>query len=145
MSLADKYTVEELRDALYAAEAKERAELEERRKSVKPKYKYTLVYVPPQRDPFDAIYDPECCFYALKSECINVEELKGARLGLTHTMGGQMKYVFNKATGRFVCAVGGGTLLVKGQEAWDALSEYIVANPVGGDVTEIVSEFKQNN
>jgi tripartite-type tricarboxylate transporter receptor subunit TctC len=58
-------------------------------------------------------------------------------------------YLFNIATGRLVCSMGGGNVYVKtGQWSGDkpdwptirALEAFIVANPDGGDVTHIVPQ-----
>lgn len=58
---------------------------------------------------------------------------------------GGMRYIFNGATGKFVCGVGGGSVFLSNQEGWDNLSAYVCKFPEGGDVTAIVESYRRLN
>jgi hypothetical protein len=130
-------TVEDLRAELREAEAKEREEREARKAAVEPILRYTLTLDLRElrREP---LWDPACRYYRLEGEVINEQEL--------------LTYLFNSATGRFVKAVGGGNVYISAPHSsfnsgnpevratWSRLSEFIKAEPDGGDVTAIVRD-----
>jgi hypothetical protein len=134
-------TVAELRAELRAAE---QAESEAKRVAAQA-VKAKLVFTIRRNDSsFDKILDESCVLYRITGITQNKDEL--AAVGREARDGG-MNYLFNIATGRLVCSMGGGNVYVKtGQWSSDkpdwptirALEAFIVANPDGGDVTHIV-------
>lgn len=112
----------------------ESARLAELAKSVKPVYEFRLEL---DTRGYDRVFDDACTMYQLNGRVTNKPELEavGAR---SHFEGG-MRYVFNGATGKFICSVGGGSIFLSSVEGWAELSEFVRRNPEGGDVSEIVS------
>jgi hypothetical protein len=146
-------TVEDLRAELREAEAKEREEREARKAAVEPILRYTLTLDLRElrREP---LWDPACRYYRLEGEVINEQELleAGHSRDEARRRQGGMTYLFNSATGRFVKAVGGGNVYISAPHSsfnsgnpevratWSRLSEFIKAEPDGGDVTAIVRD-----
>jgi hypothetical protein len=123
-----------LKQELRELEAQAKAEREERARKVRPEFNFTLV---PTEDPWDKIYDPSCRLYSLVGTVMNMKELR--EVGKGFVTGGSMNYLWNGATNRFVCAVGGGSIYAKDPATWEMLSQFIVEVPDGGDVTAIVN------
>lgn len=138
-------TLEELRAQVREAEKAERDALEARRTSVKAEYAFTLMPAS-QIGSFERIMDDSCVFYRLQSEVLNKEAVEAVG-GEHHDKSGG-NYLFNKASGKFVMMVGGGRLWLsssnwqESSEAWELLSAFIVGKPEGGDVTEIVEQYR---
>lgn len=120
----------------------EQREAEERRNAVKPTYQFLLTPIKERHTTFggDQLFDDDCRLYHLEGTVTNKEELEA--VGHRYHFEGGMRYVFNAATGKFACAVSGGSVFLSSKEGWKALSEYVDYNPDGGDVTEIVTKYR---
>jgi hypothetical protein len=146
MSETTTRTVAEIREELRAAEAREAAEQAARRDAVKPVYKFTLT---PEASRFDKIYDPTIVLFKLAGTVTNKAELEA--VGAKPDEGG-IAYLFNTENGRFVMRTGGGRLWLTGKNSFEEdtdvlqeLADYLTDNPTGGDVTEIVTRFREAN
>lgn len=146
MTTADRIT--ELEAELKQLRQQQREEQEAARKAVSPTYRFTLT--PAESSGFDRIVDPSCELWRLTGTVTNREEL--VAVGASVHEGG-MNYLFNTLSGRFVLVVGGGQvwLHLSGDTVWgreahtEAFAEleaFVVANPEGGDVTDIVSRHR---
>lgn len=103
-------------------------------------------------DKWDKILDPECITYRVTGEVANRVEALAAGHNLDRDSGG-MNYLFNKATGRFVMAMGGGTIYVgtfgsdiptvETTRVMGQLAEFVLKHPEGGDITDIVVEHRR--
>jgi hypothetical protein len=138
LELTDEQLAAEARLAqvrLEALRAEENYRKEGRRKAVKPVYEFTLT---PSNKPYDKIFDPSCRLYELSGRVTNKAALAESGQSVNLLFEGGMKYIFNGATGKFVMSTGGGSIFMSCQEGWDTLSNFILRNPEGGDVTVLV-------
>jgi hypothetical protein len=121
----------------------QKAEEQRRRDSVKPVYEFLLEPVEERAGSFggDRLFDEDCRFYTLTGRVTNKDELEAVGAGM-QVFEGRMRYLYNGATGKFACAVGGGSIFLSTKEGWAELSSYIDYNPKGGDVSEIVSRHR---
>ena len=156
-------TVDEINAQIKALEEQKKLlqkEVEEaakaKRLSVKPIHRFTFK---PVEWPHDKLWDPSCKWFYLNHEILNPDECKAVGWNLSgewshdlaHNKG--MAYLFNSATGKLVMRNGGGQIWIltelffasnnkqvieEGFAAIKALEAFIVANPEGGDVTEII-------
>ena len=141
-------TTAELRAELRAAELRESAERQARTAQTPVVRKFTIEPTKPKGRFHDDLFDPSCRFYDLECEITNRAEALEAGHAEHDLRSGGMTYVFNTLSGLIVCAVGGGSIYVSG--GWDAknaesaqltmgaISAFIVANPEGGDITDLV-------
>lgn len=137
--------VEALEQRIRMLRKQQSDELAERRKAVSPVYAFTLILV---EDSWGRLADDSCCWYELRGQVLNVRELEavGAR-----PFEGAMRYLFNRLSGRFVVSGGGGSIFLhltpdwRGNvdtEAFAELAEFVVNNPQGGMVTDIVERYR---
>jgi hypothetical protein len=142
-------SIAELEARLAEAKATAAAEAKARRDAVKMVRTYT---VEPDEREWTKLYDPDCCFYSIKTQIVNLDECKAAGLNVdSHNQG--MAYLFNKATGRIVMSSGGGYVHIDDGfgttsseaaiDAFDRVSAFILAFPEGGDITDIVLAFRK--
>ncbi len=147
--MTDK-TVAELREQLRDAEERESAERKAKMEATPIVWRYTIL---PANDPWQEVYDDSCLLYELKGEITNADEAKAAGRPDHSIRPGGMTYVFNKLSGRIVTSTGGGTIFVSGryggeskkaaaQEAMRQISRFLRDNPNGGDITEIIKNYK---
>jgi hypothetical protein len=114
------------------------------------RYRYTIA---PSENRHHDLYDATCRLYSLHGEVANPVEAIEAGHPKDTLRCGSMDYIYNTATAKIVCSVGGGSIYIStgwGQHSleeviatMDEIGEYIFANPEGGDITEIVEKFKQ--
>lgn len=121
-------------------------ELAERRKAVSPVYAFVLT---PVEDNHHRLADDSCTWYELRGSVLNVRELEAVGI---RPFEGAMRYLFNTLSGRFVTDAGGGSIFLhltpdyRGNvdtEAFAELAEFVVANPLGGMVTDIVEKHRR--
>lgn len=145
ISITDR--IAELEAELKATKELARMEADAIRESVTPEYRYT---VGPIDDKFDRIYDESVVQYRIEGVCTNQEAVDAVG-GKSFT--GGMTYLFNFASGRVIGAFGGGTVFIgsrggfqRGSDeevaTFDKLSSFIVTNPDGGDITEIIEAHR---
>lgn len=144
--------IADLRSRLKDAEKRRDQEIKEKRESVKPVYRFTLA--PSPIKPYHEILDDTIILVRLDGVVINAEEMKEA--GNDPFQGG-MTYYFNKGTGKIVTSTGGGNVWLStdstfsrdeeeredARKTFGLLSEFMVKNPEGGDVTDIVQTHRQ--
>lgn len=136
-------TAAEVREELAALELAEREALNERRKTTKVLYRFTLV---PDGQNYRAreVWDDTCLVYTLRGDVLNEDECR--EVGIV-ARGGSGSYLWNAGTQRIVTALGGGTFFIP---TWNAdprpcvaeLGAFLAANPDGGDVTAILERHR---
>lgn len=114
------------------------------KESVIPVYQFNLT-VDDQK--FDKIYDDSVSLFKLTGVCLNQAEVDAVG-GKTFT--GSMSYLFNWASGRIIMSHGGGSIFISdgrwvnkneiddSARAFEELSNFIISNPEGGDVTSLI-------
>jgi hypothetical protein len=141
-------TVEELKAELQLAQKRlelERAALKDATPIV---WRFTIA---PATTSHHEVFDETCVLYVIAGEVANKEE--ATSVGHLITGEGRMVYVFNTLSGKLVMDIGGGTVYVskgwgrdKSEDAFkktmQELSEFIVANPNGGDITDIINRHR---
>lgn len=137
--------IAKLEKAIARLRAEEANESLARRNQVKPLYRWTLT---PTERKYDAIFDPDVSLYKLDGVIVNKDELSAAGWSDRDMFQGGMAYYFNHATGRIIAATGGGSVWVSDggfkrdtpeiRRTFDELSTFIVTDPDGGDVTDII-------
>jgi hypothetical protein len=148
--MSDK-SIAELEAQLRAAKQRKSEEDEARRKSVKPVYQFSLIPRPEERR-YEKIIDSSIRVYRLEGKILNVDELAAAGWLKRDLESGGMSYLFNSLSGKIVMETGGGRLYVSDWNhtreqylaVMDELSAFVVANPEGGDVTEIVENYQKS-
>lgn len=134
--------IEELKAELQVAMIKKRKEDEEARKAVKPIYRFTLSEITVNRR-FHKIFDDSCVLYTLTGEVLNKEEMQ--RVG-NRVFEGSMDYIFNTLSGKFVMPVGGGSIFIENEEAFNELGTIIGSlrntDLTHVDVSSIVSKYR---
>lgn len=140
-------TVEQLRAELRKAEQAEEAAAKTRREATPPVWQFTLSPTTQER-----VYDDTVVAYTLRGEVINRDECLTAGRAEYELRGGAMVYLFNTGTGKLIAPVGGGTIYIssfypRNREAEakviDQISDFLVAHPEGGDITEVVNAFRK--
>jgi hypothetical protein len=126
--------VVEIEAELAAAKKAEYARLEKEQKAVQPQYVFTLDRV---WHNMNHLMDNNCTLYRLNGKVTNKEELKS--VGKIPFEGG-MTYVYNNLSGRFVIAIGGGSIFTSKSEVFRLLNKFIDQNPNGGDVTHLMND-----
>jgi hypothetical protein len=146
-------TIQEIRAELAEAEKAEKLELERLKEAFPPIWQFTIKPAAPRSfSSTDELYDDTCRFYELEGEVINREE--AAAVGHTELFmrGGGMTYVYNTLSHRIICATGGGTIYISrpwsirddtsAQETMEEVNAFLLENPEGGDITEIVERHR---
>jgi hypothetical protein len=132
-------SVEEIEAELRAARMKERLELEEKQKAVKPIYTFTLIQSTLGYDTKE-VFDSSCVLYILSGTVTNKEELIAVH---KIPFEGSMRYLFNTLSGKFVMAVSGGSIFISDPLCFTQLSKFVQEYPGGGDVTTIVNLYRE--
>jgi len=150
-------SIEELRRQLREAEALEAQKREARRKATPVRYQY-FIALASRRNSFDKLYDDTIVQYHIERVILNRTEAEAAGHQDWELRAGGINYLFNKGTGKIICALGGGTSYISTRwngeqdgadvEAFEAISQFLDEHPNGGDITPIVETFqacRQNN
>lgn len=131
------------------------AEVQRTREAVKPEWRITVT---PKMDAYYKIHDESVVLYEIRGECTNREACIEAGHPKSELDDGGLTYLFNKLSGRIIMDTGGGRVyfsdwghfgvdveVVKRahKEAITEISDFIVRNPDGGDITEIHTWFKK--
>jgi hypothetical protein len=153
-----KTTLEAKRKALTAeieqVEKDQKAARDAARAAVKRDWRFTI-HVSTAVTGFDRIRTGSGVrLYCLSGSVLNKKELLAAGHNEDHVKGGSMRYLFNVATGKFICSSGGGNIYIadgsffhleKAEEAredaeavYNSLERFLANNPEGGDVTAII-------
>jgi hypothetical protein len=142
-------SIAEIRAELEAAEKLEREQKLAQQNAVKPVYKFTIFPTPEQR--FDRLFDDTMQLFTIKGECLNNDELEA--VGKRAESSGQMKYLFNTATGKLVCSLGGGTSYIgngftKSDRDFEAevmgyISTFLKLHSQGGDITHLINAHRE--
>lgn len=139
-------TIEEIEEELRLAKQAQRDEAERRREAVKPRYEYVIASATTKS--YDRVYDPAVVLYRVESICLNMGECVDAGHNEDGLRQGGMTYYFNTATGRIITCTGGGYLHIEDFDDREAsarcvaeVSEFLVAHPEGGEITDIVERF----
>lgn len=127
--------IAEIEMELKEAKEAERKELEAKQRAVKPQYEFVLV---PTSKLDLKVYDSTCQLFDLIGIVMNKAELRAVHKAVFE---GSMTYVFSWMSKRFVNEMGGGSVFVDSPACWSELSKFIVDNPSGGNVTQIVSKY----
>lgn len=132
--------IEEAEDLISELKAQKRRQLEEEKAKHKPIYKYTIKKSEyGRKDIFNYLYDDSSCIYNIARECTNRIEARAAGHSEWDISTCGMEYAFNKSSGKLICSIGGGTLLLPNDvNIWEAVSNFIVSNPNGGDISSIM-------
>ena len=133
---------QELRDA------KKRAsdEMAARKAEVEKVYRYTLSI---DTKPYDVMLDDTVLKYRLEGEIVNLDQCIEAGYSESELKVGGHTYLFNTLSSRFICGIGGGYVYLgfdrdEGtRERFERLAEWVVDNPEGGDVTDLVNELRK--
>jgi hypothetical protein len=144
----------EIRRELAIAEERERAELKAKKEATPPIFEF---WIKPGEIKgtvsFGKLYDPTCHLYEIKRYTTNRAEAKAAGWADDDMREGGAIYVYNTATRRIICAVGGGTMYINRSFATEKedyaddtaffhIGMYLAEFPGGGDITYIVEDFK---
>jgi hypothetical protein len=143
--------IADLRSRLKDAEKRRQQEMDEKKKSVKPIYRFTLT--PSKIKPYHEILDDSIVLFRLEGIVENAEEMR--EVGADPFQGG-MDYYFNTLSGKIVTSTGGGNVWISTDSVFsrqegereharltfNLLSRFLVKNPEGGDVTEIVQNHR---
>lgn len=145
-------SVAEIKAELAQAQEREQANAKRVREQTPVVYKFTIKPVNSQRL-FDRMYDDTCKLYEIRREVQNRTEAQAVGHHEWELRDGGMRYVYNTKTTKIVCSVGGGTSYISpnwnGPDdeydgiAFDQIARFIVKNPDGGDITDIVKEFQE--
>jgi len=144
--------IADLRSRLKDAEKRREEERREKQNSVKPIYRFTLTPEVPKG--YHEILDDSIGLVRLEGIVQNAEEMEAVGNPLSQ---GGMTYYFNKLSGKIAVSTGGGNVWVStdgifarsdeekehGRLTFDLLSRFMVKNPDGGDVTEIVQNHRE--
>ena len=123
-------------------------ELELRRATVVPEWKYTILL---SDSKWDRLYDDSVQRFTLEGMMVNREEWEAVGNASGHFGDGGHDLLFNTHSGKIICMTGGGTIHIgfgrdkKDTEHLIAIQElglFLQSNPEGGDVTHIVNEYK---
>jgi hypothetical protein len=144
-----KKSIEELESALREAKEEARLELIARVASVVPQWTFAVA-VDEREALFNRVYDDSCLWYRIEGTCTNREEAEAAGHSRDRLATSGMSYLFNTLSGRIVCSSGGGTYHFGGFDkndpahirAINQISDFLVDNEEGGDITDIVAEYK---
>lgn len=116
--------------------------------TVKQEYRYT--FLPPERPVYDKVYDDSLVWFRLEGICVNKAECEA--VGHWSFFEGGMNYLYNTLTHKIVMTAGGGSIHMGGfrgdegnEEAMQILSDYLTANPNGGDITKLVNAWKKKH
>jgi hypothetical protein len=144
--------VQQLKLELGEAIREEAAAKDARRASVQVEFAYWVRPVDGYKH-FGRIYDSSCVLYRIGRTCINAVEAKAAGHDDHELSEGGMDYLYNRITDKIICSVDGGTTYIstwgkrsEGADviAFERISDLIRNQPKGGDITDIVEEFKLN-
>lgn len=146
-----------LRAELAAAELAEREAAKAKRAAFKLDWQYHIRPVARDRhSSFDKMYDSTCERYKIDRTLLNQEAAKAAGIPDHEMRAGGMEYIYNKLTCRIICSTGGGTIYINedhyrptntspdgaDERAMLAIGAFLISNPRGGDITEIVQAFE---
>jgi hypothetical protein len=129
------------KEELAKLQAAENAERKAKAEAVKPRYQFFIA--PVKNENWDKIYDDSVVKYRIEGIIKNMSELEA--VGKGNALSGGMTYLFNKLSGQFIMAVGGGSLYVSRErhpEYLASVAAFIHLNPGGGDITEIVEQYR---
>lgn len=138
--------IEEIEAELRAARQAEADRVAAENAKYAPIYKYTIE---PHDDQFDRIFDDTIKLYRISGICTNRDE---AEAHGHRPFAGSMNYAYNTVTKKIIMAVGGGTIFISNSyyskedfatEAMTKVSEFVAANPDGGDITSIVVSHRK--
>jgi hypothetical protein len=150
-TVTTKMTVEEARAALEAAEAEEHNQRMAIMKAIRPIWEYTIVPIE-SGSGWDPIWDDTVVAYKISGRVTNEAEAKAAGHSGYFLAGGGMRYLFNTVTGKLIGPTGGGTIYLSaykpsGERALAKtlaqINDFIRTHPEGGDITEIITAFRQ--
>jgi hypothetical protein len=141
-------TVEELKAELQLAQKRLELERAALKDATPITWRFTIT---PATTSHHEVFDEACVLYVIAGEVANKKE--ASEVGHLITGEGRMVYVFNTLSGKLVMDIGGGTVYVskgwgrdKSEDAFkktmQELSEFIVANPNGGDITDIINRHR---
>lgn len=123
---------------------------EQKAKAIKPRHQFRMCFYSEHPR---GVFDSSVVCYTLFGELLNEAEYRALSVlpPLLFTSG-SMQYLYNTATHRIICAIGGGTNYIHGdgrlrgekpcEEAVRVVAElsaFLKAFPCGGDVTSIVT------
>jgi hypothetical protein len=144
----------EIRRELEAAETRERAEQKTRKEATPPRFEYWIMPGEIKGTvSYGKLYDPTCHLYELKRHVTNREDARAVGWSDDDMREGSAIYVYNTATRRIICAVGGGTMYINRKFPGDPedyaddttfyhIGMYLAEFPGGGDITYLVDDFK---
>lgn len=142
----------DLRNQVKEAEREVNRERDLVKKSITPIYRFTLA--PAEHRTHHEILDDAIVLVRLEGVVENAEAMR--EVGADPFQGG-MTYFFNKLSGKIVTSEGGGNIWLStdasfsrsteeredARKTFDVLSKFLVENPEGGDVTEIVMSHRR--
>lgn len=144
-----------LRAELAEAETAEREAAKAAVKAFVLDWRYSIKPVTPRTGvSFDKMYDSSCARYNISRTLLNREEAKAAGVPDYETREGGMDYYYNKLTCRIIGSTGGGSIYITedwfhkngekdgaDERAMLAIGAFLIGNPRGGDITEIVEAY----
>jgi len=145
-------TIDEIEAELEAARKAIENDRNAKRNAVKPVWRYTIE--PGTMTGYAKLWDDTLAWYELAGHIDNVDKLVAAGWYDHELRRGSMRYLFNTVTGKIVMHSGGGTMYI--YSGWGSAGDveaelravakvgaFLVAHPEGGDITEIVTAFKE--
>ena len=143
-------TREELEAALNRIKDQEAAERLKALEATPPIWQFVIE---PDDDKFDQVYDDSVIKYRIEGIVINKEEAEAA--GHDIRTGG-MTYLYNTLSKKLIMSIGGGHVWISrrnwyketevdeaGVVAWEAVERFIDEHPEGGDITDIISKYRE--
>jgi hypothetical protein len=152
MNIKDIETrIAELQAELKVATANAQVEREALRKATKRRWKFTFAPANDRQYSFSKNRDALMELWYLQGEVVNREECTAAGWSDDTTRTGGMGYWFNRASGHIAFNSGGGNIYINdgsfrgeaeanadAEIVFKALEQFIIDNPQGGDVTDII-------
>jgi len=131
--------LEQLKARVKQLEQQEKEKLKKIQDQLKPVYRFTIR---PTEDHWTTIHHQDYCLVNLQGECLNIEEY--TKNSLSPPMQGGMNYLYDAIRGSIICKTGGGCIWFQKTETAIKLGKFLLANPEGGDVTDIINEERNN-
>ena len=153
-------SAEDLRRELAEAERRERESMSASKNATQPKFRVIVKpYRQPDngnnRNPYHKIYDPTVRMYAIERTCLNEQEAIAAGWSQEDVSSGGSIYLYNVATRRIICPIGGGTSYIHrgvkppfgievdyaDDAAFYRIGNFLAEYPGGGDITAAYEDF----
>jgi hypothetical protein len=130
-------TVDEIKAELQIALQREKAEVQSAQAKVQPRFLFTIT---PVTDNWHQSFDETVVLYNLAGVLTNADEFRA--VGKMQPSEGRMVYAFNTLSGSIIMGVSGGVYFITDPTAMKEISRFLVENPKGGDITDIMNRYR---